>query len=194
MSPRPKEFDPEEALDAAMHLFWRKGYESTTMQDLVDHMGINRFSIYDTFGDKRRLFIAAAKRYSEAMIGERIAALDAAESGLRGVRDHFRFLEQWCLTEHGRAGCLMTNTIVEKGIQDADLRRQGLRLFERLEEAFSRALRRARRDGEIQTRENLTDLARYLVAVQQGLHVLAKVRPAQREVRAVVRVALSVLR
>ncbi len=63
--PRVKEFDPDQALDRAMELFWRKGYEATSVQDLVEHMGINRFSLYDTFGSKHELFMAALDRYSE---------------------------------------------------------------------------------------------------------------------------------
>jgi len=194
MSPRHKQFEPEEALDAAMHLFWWKGYESTTMQELVEEMGINRFSMYDTFGDKHELFLAALRRYNELMASARVRALDEAESGLGGIREHFRAMERWYNEEEGQSGCLMTNTIVEKGPHDEELLQVGHHLLQNLEDAFSRSLRRARRDGEIQTRENLRDLARYLVGVHQGLNVPARAGAGRRELRGIVRIALSVLR
>ena len=65
--PRAKEFDPEMVLDKAMDLFWTKGYEATSIKALVDHMGINRFSLYSTFGDKHQLFLRACDRYHEKM-------------------------------------------------------------------------------------------------------------------------------
>lgn len=194
MSPRRKQFEPEEALDAAMHLFWWKGYESTTMQELVDEMGINRFSMYDTFGDKHELFLSSLRRYSELMCSARVRALDESESGLAGIRDYFRAMERWYNEEEGQAGCLVTNTLVEKGPHDEEAQAVAVHLLESLEGAFSRALRRARRDGEIQTRENLRDLARYLVGVHQALNVLARAGASEREIRGIVRISLSVLR
>jgi TetR/AcrR family transcriptional repressor of nem operon len=194
MSPRRKQFEPEEALDAAMHLFWWKGFESTTMQELVDEMGINRFSMYDTFGDKHELFLSSLRRYNELMSSARVRALDEAQSGLAGIREHFRAMERWYNQEEGQAGCLVTNTIVEKGPHDEEAHELCAHLLENLEGAFSRALRRARRDGEIQTRENLRDLARYLVGVHQALNVLARAGAGARELRGIVRIALSAVR
>ena len=78
-------------------------------------------------------------------------ALDESGSGLNGIREHFRAMERWYNEEEGQAGCLMTNTIVEKGPHDEELLQVGHHLLQNLEDAFSRALRRARRDGEIQT-------------------------------------------
>ena len=193
MSPRTKEFVPEEALDSAMEVFWRQGYESTTMQELVDHMGINRFSIYDTFGDKHQLYLAATKRYQASQIAERVGAIDGTRSGLQAIRDHFDLTLKWLSTPEGRKGCLMINTIAENGLKDEEFRKQGESFLGRIEDAFHRALQRARKDGEIGTTKNLKDVARYLVGVLLGLNVMARGREGNRELRSVVRVALGTL-
>jgi TetR/AcrR family transcriptional repressor of nem operon len=86
--PRTKEFRPEEALDAAMHLFWLKGYGATSMRDLLDGMGIGRGSFYDTFGDKHALFLAALDRFEEARTSWVDEALEG--SGMDGIEEVFR--------------------------------------------------------------------------------------------------------
>ena len=76
---RSKEFDEKQALRKAMELFWQQGYEKTSMQELVDYMGIHRRSIYDTFGDKRTLFLSALSYYEELITTSRIVAMSFCE-------------------------------------------------------------------------------------------------------------------
>ncbi len=69
-----------------MQAFWRKGYEATSIQDLVEQMGINRFSLYDTFGDKHRLYLAALDRYRQKVASESLACLEHSHKGLTAIR------------------------------------------------------------------------------------------------------------
>src|SRR6266851_1586631 len=88
--PRQKEFDREAALDGAMAAFWTKGYTATSIEDLVTRMGIQRGSLYATFGDKRSLFLSALGRYQRVVTRELLAALEAPGSGLAAIRRFFR--------------------------------------------------------------------------------------------------------
>ena len=87
--PRPKSFDPDHALDRAMCAFWKKGYASTSISDLTKAMGINKFSLYSTFGDKRAVFLAALDRYSAQVVGTLLDTLENPESGLAEIRGYF---------------------------------------------------------------------------------------------------------
>ncbi len=87
--PRQKQFDPDRALGNAMELFWEKGYEATSVQDLVDRMGINRFSMYDTFGSKHQLFMSAINRYQEVLASTVLAELEDSEQGIGSIRACF---------------------------------------------------------------------------------------------------------
>jgi TetR/AcrR family transcriptional repressor of nem operon len=109
--PRTKEFRPEAALDAAMHLFWLKGYGATSMRDLLEGMGIGRGSFYDTFGDKHALFLAALDRFEEARTSWVDEALEG--SGADGIEEVFRRTVEGMTGSGPRRGCLLANTAVE---------------------------------------------------------------------------------
>ena len=189
MSPRKKQFDPDEVLEKAMLLFWRQGYEATSVQDLVDHMGINRFSLYDTFGDKHRLFLRAVHRYSELVLARRIAAIEAEPDGLKAIR----VLANYGSTGQGAKGCLATHSIVERALDDPDLARETEALFGRLEKAFVGALERASAAGDIEAGRDLEALARLLVTLNHGFGVLTKTRPDPQVYRQVLESTLSAI-
>jgi TetR/AcrR family transcriptional repressor of nem operon len=104
---RPKEFDPDQALDRAVELFWRKGYEATSIQDLVEALGINRSSLYGTFGDKHALYLAAIDRYCEDVVAPRVAELDQAASPRAAIRQLFLSLPTRATRRRERRGCLL---------------------------------------------------------------------------------------
>ena len=192
--PRPKEFDPEQALDKAMRLFWRKGYEATSVQDLVDAMGINRFSLYDTFGDKHQLYLAALRRYDEKMVGDKLRALEHSDEGLAAIRRYFDEWIDWAQTRGGSPGCLMTNSAVESALHDKEAAAIIRKNLERTEEAFHKALVCARKKGEISKAGNLRDTARYLTSHAMGFGVLVKGRPDPKVLKSAIRVIFSHLK
>lgn len=174
---RPKAFTRETVLSKAMALFWRKGYEATSVQDLVEATGINRGSLYDTFEGKRQLFLAAIDHYVKTVVIPTVKALEAPGVGRAAIEAHFyRVLEQ-SITDAQRRGCLMTNTVVELAPHDGEVAQRLKHGLQRVEDAFYTALVRACNSGEIRANADLRGLARYLTASMQGLRVMAKVNP-----------------
>jgi TetR/AcrR family transcriptional repressor of nem operon len=186
---RTKEFDPDVALRAAMDLFWRKGYEATSMQDIVDHLGIGRGSIYDTFGSKHELYLLALDRYAEEMDGRALDQFSQAGPVLPAVREFVEALLGEALADS--RGCLVTNTAVECP-HDRLIARRVESNWNGLETTLAGALTRARNQGELAEGKDPRALARFLVTFVQGLRVLAKV-PDERRMRDAVDQALALL-
>jgi TetR/AcrR family transcriptional repressor of nem operon len=193
MSPRHKEFDPSTALNEAVDVFWTQGYAATSVQVLVKHMGINRFSMYDTFGDKHELFMSACHRYSENRDEQRIEAFEKAKTGLESIRAFFKSVEESFADGEFRRGCLMTNAVVEMAVRDEEVRRWAAEFMKRLENAFAAALTRAKNVGEISEKSNPRELAQFLVCVLQGINVMGKAFPDGRHVHRLVRTAMAQL-
>ncbi len=171
---RPKEFNPDQALDRAVELFWRKGYEATSVQDLVETLGINRSSLYGTFGDKHALYLAAIDRYCQGVVEPAVAELDSAPSPIAAIRSQFLAIPARASKRGGRRGCLLCNAAVERAPADADVQSEVLDGLTRLGAAFRRALTRARAVGEVPQSIEPRALADYLLAGYFGLVVLAK--------------------
>lgn len=189
--PRPKEFDPDTALDRAMEAFWERGYESTSLRDLEERMGINRFSLYATFESKRELFLRSLDRYRDKVVPDLwIKALEAPDAALPAIRAYFQAFVDLAASA-GTKGCLMTNSAVELGRRDAKAARRVRAHLQRLEDAFARALAHAAAKGEIVPTGDPRAQARYLTACAQGLAVMTKV---QRDRRLLLDVVDSVLR
>jgi TetR/AcrR family transcriptional repressor of nem operon len=176
-----------------MELFWEKGYEATSIQDLVDNMEINRFSLYDTFGSKHQLFLEALDRYSDEIVTEALCEMEGPEVGLDAIRKYFDHAIAFGASENGRLGCLMTNSAVELGPHDVIAAEKVDAHMKRLEAAFLRQLRTARANGELETDRNLRDLAQFLAGASQGLVVLSKGSEGRRALQRYVNTLLSVL-
>ncbi len=189
---RTKEFRPEAALDAAMHLFWLKGYGATSMRDLLDGMGIGRGSFYDTFGDKHALFLAALDHFEEARTGWIGETLEG--SGLQGIEEVFRRTVENMTGSGPRRGCLLANTAVELAPRDPEVAEKISRHVRRTEEAFAGALVRAQETGEIPEERDPRALARFLVSNLHGLRVLARAGTDRRTLEDAARVAFEALR
>ena len=110
---RQKEFNPDEVLHKAMEVFWRRGYEGASMQDLVKHMGINRQSIYDTFGDKHSLFLQSLDRYREIESRKVFAVLERPGSVKKNLRQLFEEVVSRAVSAEGRRGCFVGNSMSE---------------------------------------------------------------------------------
>ncbi|MEM7737402.1 MAG: TetR/AcrR family transcriptional regulator [Deinococcota bacterium] len=189
MVARPLKFDPQVALENAMNVFWRQGYEATSLDDLTEAMGINRPSLYNTFGSKHDLYLAALKRYRELYSHQMIAALEA-QSGLReALSGAFTAIIR---SETG-SGCMMVNTITETLPHDDSVAAFIQAADAETETAFAIAIARAQDRGEIDTDKNPDLLARYLNMVLQGLRVRSKSGCCSGELEHLLPIILSVL-
>lgn len=189
---RTKEFNPEKTLDAAVDVFWETGYERTSLDDLMNGMGIARQSLYDTFGDKRSLYLKALERYRD----KRQAALREAFAGDRPVKKAFSRLFEDLIDEsrkqHQR-GCLLLSANIEVAAHDADVRALLLEDQKVIEDIFERALRRASKRGELRGKRDPEALARFLVATLHGMRAAARLDHDRKALRKIAGVALAAL-
>jgi TetR/AcrR family transcriptional repressor of nem operon len=190
---RPKEFERDVVLDRAMQVFWSRGYEATSIQHLVDRMGIQRGSLYDTFGDKRALFFAAINRYDQVVTAKLVAVLEDPGSGKDAIRRFFRLKVEAALERGRPRGCLVTNSAAELGARDRGAASRVATALTKIEAAFHRAVVRAQKTGEIDPARNPRALARFLTSSAQGLSVMAKASPDRAVLGDIVKVILKAL-
>jgi TetR/AcrR family transcriptional repressor of nem operon len=191
--PRPRQFEREDVVQKALEIFWRQGYQATSVQDLVAATGLNRGSLYDTFGDKHGLFLEVVEYYRSHVTARRLAKLEEPGPAREKIATFFKEVVEFSLGEGRLLGCLMTNSAIELAPHDRDTRLAVAANMGAMEAAFRRVLTRAKRDGELAADKSPTDLARFLTATANGLRVMAKVSPDRTTLRSVVRIALEAL-
>src|SRR5437868_4348105 len=159
---RPKEFDPRTALSAAVQVFWRNGYEKTSLDDLMAAMQVGRQSLYDTFGDKRELYLSALEAYRDSTQ----AAMRRLFASGHPLRDCFAALLLGIVKEsradHER-GCLLLSANLERNLDDKDIARLVKTNQAEVEALFEEALRRAQQSGDLSPQKDARALARFFV-------------------------------
>ncbi len=192
--PRPKAFNPQEALDKAMHVFWHKGYEAASIEDLLAAMGLNRGSLYDTFGGKRDLFLKAMDHYChEGGVGNLFSTLHQPGPALPLIHRFFDAISEFVLSDPRRRGCLITNTVMELAPHEKNIGKKLAGRFQMLEDAFFELLARAQREGGLAKDKDPRALARVLVTMMQGTIVMIKAGTPAAVVRQTAKTALSIL-
>jgi TetR/AcrR family transcriptional repressor of nem operon len=188
---RPKEFDPERALARAMNLFWRLGYENASLEALMKEMGIARQSLYDTFGDKRALYLKAIAHYRDQtnnqmqkMLNETPFVEDGFAALLYGLAAETR-------DQHER-GCLLLSANLQRDPKDAVVRDFLRDNQARVEAIFLLALGRAQKQRELSPKDDLAALARFFVVTIQGMRAMARLNSDKKALEQVARVALAV--
>ncbi len=171
---RSKSFDPNIALRKAMQLFWRQGYEGTSVDELVAAMGISRASLYATFGDKHSLYLKALDRYIEQVLRPRLGALERAASAAEGLRALFAELVDFAAGDPQRRGCFAVNAACELGARDAEVAVRLGAQSAAMEELVARRLAEAQDNGEIAPERSPRDLARLILAAIDGLRVRSR--------------------
>jgi len=189
---RPYEFDREETLSKAMDLFWEKGYKATSIQDLVDRMGIKRGSLYNTFGDKHSLFIAAVEHYAEEVTSKTIKVLESKGSPIENIRLFFETIVNTPANRKTR-GCLISNTVVELAPHDKKVAKTVRQILKRIQTAFLNCLNKAVELGELPKDTDTKVLSHFLATSTHGLIVTGKSALNPKEVKDVVDVILSTL-
>ncbi|MEU0273641.1 helix-turn-helix domain-containing protein [Streptomyces sp. NPDC006307] len=191
---RTKEFDPDAALQAALELFWERGYEATSMADLVDRLGIGRASIYATFGNKHELYLKAMDQYAETREPSLLAQLSQPGPALPAVRALVRaFAAEASSDEKRLTGCFFTNTAAELAPRDRAATHRVELSWEHIETALHSALLRARAQGELAAGREPRALARMLLVLLQGIRVVGKVSSDPARVREAAEAALAQL-
>jgi TetR/AcrR family transcriptional repressor of nem operon len=170
--PRPREFDDHEVLDRAVGVFWRRGYEGTSIADLVDAVGVQRQSLYNVFTDKHGIFVAALARYRDRVIAG-LAPLAAPDAGLGALRAYMLgALDR--LRAEGGGGCLLVKAALGPESVHADVLTTVRAGADAVRAAFARVLRAARATGQIAASTEPDAAAGYLYAVLHGLAALVR--------------------
>lgn len=190
--PWERQFDKEAALDKALQQFWSCGYEATSMQDLVDCTGVNRGSLYATYGDKRALFLAALAMYDERR--RRMLAEFETRYEPTDVIRHVFLAFTTDVSDGGGRGCFLTNTALELAAHDEEIRNFVAAAQADVEAFFARMIRKGKEAGSIPSDVTARASARGLLASLLGFLVLVRSRPEPSLLRAVIEDAISRLR
>ncbi|TXK84831.1 TetR/AcrR family transcriptional regulator [Paenibacillus sp. N3.4] len=190
---RRREFNEALALDGAMQIFWEKGYEATSLTDLTDRMGIQRPSLYAAFGDKKELFEAALRRYTQNHSANIRTKLQSYTSIKEGFRNYFEGLVAEEYTKTPNRGCFCINTMVELAPHDEKFEILTREHQMYLAVIFQEAIERGKQSGELKTITNTKALAQTLVVALIGLTVMMKSRPDRSFVDHAVAVILTLL-
>lgn len=191
--PRTKAFDPDTALDRAIDLFWARGFEAVSVQDLVDHLGISRSSLYQTFGDKQALYLAALDRYRQQGEAEAQMLREAETAPLDAIRRFFQSIVASAGAGGDVRGCLLANAAVERGPTDAETAQRAAAALEGLQATFARILTKAQEAGELSADRDPAALGRYLANAVYGLRATARLNPERAVVQDVVDQTLAAL-
>ncbi|MBZ9655022.1 TetR/AcrR family transcriptional regulator [Phyllobacterium lublinensis] len=187
---RPREFDADDALQTALELFWRKGYEGTSITDLTDGMGITKPSLYGTFGNKEELFRMALARYEQNYLAFFWSALeqpDARTVAFDILRGFVEAQTQSC----NPAGCLVVNAATACSDAALEIHKTIVERIQTAQKALTRRFERAKREGDLPADSNPEDLARFIMTVQQGTAVQASNGAGREEIYRLIDLAMK---
>lgn len=189
---RKREFDEVEALKQAMQLFWVQGYEKTSMEDLVNHMGVHRKSIYDTFGNKHELFIKALEYYKIAIGQQMLQHITNEESALDKIKALFDFSMR--SNEELAKGCLVVNTAVELSLHDEVVAQIVRTYFDESEKVIYQLLQQGQATGEFSSQLDLAVTTQFIHNALIGIRVQLKTIEEQQKLQPIIDMTLQVLK
>ncbi len=191
--PRVKTFDEQEVLEKAMTLFWKQGFHATSMQNLVDHLGINRASIYDTFGDKKTLYMRALQLYrcqNRTSILEFFAQQDSVQEGMKKL---MALAAQEAVQDKEQRGCFVVNCTIELVPGDRTVFLEVLDNKKTFIDIFVAFFQKGVERGEISPDKDIHALASFFFTFYNGLRVMSKIDPDPGEYQRMIKMALAVL-
>lgn len=171
--PRKKEFDVDEAIRASMEVFWRKGYDGTSVDDLIEATGVKRQSLYNALGEKRDMFMKALLKYESEELRQGLKELESTASGRGSIEYLFTTLVEQCSKDKARRGCFLVNTALEAS-HGQDIQSIVGDAIGDFEAFFRRSLRRAQKEGDIHSSLNVPTAASGLLGTYFGIRVVAR--------------------
>ena len=171
---RTKDFDENEVLGKAIDIFWHKGYNGTSMQDLVDGLGISRSSLYDTYGDKHTLFLKALESYQNAGSDKVNAIIISPGSAKETIKKILELISGELLIDQKHKGCFMVNAEVEVAPHDKEVNQMVCANDQQVEDAFYQVIKKGQESSEISKRQDARALDRFIFNTVKGIRVTAK--------------------
>lgn len=191
--PRHKEFNPDRATQEAMEAFWERGYNATSVRDLLSEMKLNRGSLYGTFGDKKTLFLAALDRYDKQRLEAFKEMIERPGPAKAAIREWVLAAAQCCTGEEGRRGCLAAKAAMEVASHDKDVAAWLKRVNGRNERMVAAVLARGKERGEFAPAMEPRSTARFLLCALGGLWLMGAISPPRKDVAEVVDLILKIL-
>jgi TetR/AcrR family transcriptional repressor of nem operon len=189
---RPREFDEGVVLDAAVQCFWARGYQSTSIKDLMEKTGLTAASLYNAYGDKRAMFRTALDHYIENSIGKRIRRCEALPPR-EAIRAFFDDILSRSINDRERKGCLLVNSALEMAPHHPEFKETIAETLKRIESFFLACVEKGQADGSITSSRPAVGLAQHLLGVLMGIRVLARVRPERALLNGAIGTALTSL-
>jgi TetR/AcrR family transcriptional repressor of nem operon len=190
---RPREFEVEDALRDAAEVFRKKGYHAASLDDLMAGTGLAKGSLYKAFHDKKSLFLGALELYSRESRERFLSTLEAPVPSRQAIERTLLGYVERARTAGGSAGCLITNTAVELGVDDPEIGAAVQASIRRRTELFEATVRRGQAAGEIPPERDARALAEFLEMTVQGIRVLVKSGYGEAALHRAVSVALQAL-
>jgi len=191
--PKDKLFDTEVALEKAMHLFWRKGYNGTSINNLVDATGLSRSSLYATYQDKHQLYLASLKHYQRLNTKWLMEELNKHSSARKKIEVIFRATMNTMMKDTYGKGCFMINTATEMANQSEELAKMASDDFSGMEELFLQIIKQGQAEGEIDKQQKAKALAHYFFTSYLGLRVMGQTNPDKSKLEDSIRITLNTL-
>ncbi|AET68672.1 transcriptional regulator [Desulfosporosinus orientis DSM 765] len=188
---RSKEFEESVVLQKAMELFWEQGYEKTSMSDLVEHMGIHRRSLYDTFGDKHTLFLKALDYFAEFMNAKLKSETSHAETAKQSIQFIFDLMIEGAGDSHW--GCLFVNSAAELALRDMEVNEKTEKAFIRTEHLLENLIRKGQQTGEFSCDYDAEVLAESLHNTLLGIRLLARTTASKDKLHRIADFSLALL-
>jgi TetR/AcrR family transcriptional repressor of nem operon len=189
---RPREFDENAVLDVAMECFWNRGYDATSVRDLIEKTGITGASLYNAYGDKRALYQRVLDRYVEGSVADRLRRCEGLPP-LEAISSFFSEIVTRSIEDRDRKGCMLVNAALDVAPHDPEFREVVSEVLGRIEAFFRDCVSRGQAQGSIGTSVSADELASHLLGVLLGIRVLARVRPDRTLLESVVRPAIQLL-
>ncbi len=190
---RPREFDPQDVLQTAIKLFWEKGYYDGSVDEVVKRSGVAKYGIYGTFGTKRELFLKALTQFAADRHQDIQRPIRKPDASLPEILAFFKQAPKQMTPENGVHGCLITNTGIELGLKDPEIRDFVMEFFRDTAEVLKRCLARAVEKGELDTFKDIAELAPYLATEFRAALMLAASGYSRRDIQRHLSVAIRVL-
>lgn len=190
---RPREYNRESVLDAVTRLFWKKGYEATSINDIVKFTGINKHSLYNDFGDKEKLFLSCADNYVKTATDSVENVLLRQPLSLSNIEDFFNNRSNYADSKDC-IGCFLVNAITDQAALSTKARNKVEKLLSGYQQLFYNCLVAAQASGEISKDKDCNVLAQYLSCILNGLMISGRMKTSKSSLPAMTDMALSMLR
>lgn len=190
---RSKAFNESEVLEKAVNLFWSKGYNGASAQDLVDHLGISRSSLYDTFSDKRTLFLKSLKQYQSQQTNALVKLAAQSNDAKQTFQQIFEALSDNSLKDNLVKGCFMVNTAIDMAPHDKEIEQLVQANNKQVEDAFTDLIKKGQEAGQFSNHTAARSLARFMFTTMSGIQVAVRSGAQKKILDNIVKVALEVL-